>query len=562
MTCINQFCVFVQDRDGEWVVKCAPNSCQEQLYLGTIDPHTANLSWALLGTTGQLQAGIQRLIGQPSVGYCLIHCGTDPVMDLAENIDDYYNIHDIRTESQAQILNLPPVLKPQGKRKLSKSYVNYNFLFIDSVSRHHFFRTLPKTVQVLDSINHLSGSMVLDFELIQGVRSRTFESLQALFSGSIDPYSKPFGTQAMPKTKLNVGEMLNPLKKLGYGTLWQEDLCPFWEWGISKDLLVYNKSLNSEDLWKKLSKELSNSYIDSLGNTHASCRILHSNGVADPFHGPESLCYNGKHQHQYHLDYLTMYQKTFQKHSQHFFTFLETNIGHEDTGQRVKYFDTHLTQYLNFAIKNLKSTLTVIFSDHGNAYGQYVKDTPEGRLETYQPFMFLIVPEDLQSLLTKSQLDALTINQKRLVSMLDFHYTFTHLIHLMSQKPVSVQVSEFNKQFNVTQSGLLDQVSAHRTCSLIPRIMPNLCICSGYDVPSTHYAFHYILAQIFVGILNNEILAQKAKGINSSGHVAIGDFGSCHRLKVSTVKNVQVSKINVSNIDVLNKMYFNKKREI
>ncbi|WAQ97890.1 hypothetical protein MAR_022263 [Mya arenaria] len=514
---------------------------QEKFVIDNADRACENLAtgdtrWTTQESLAQLQDNIRLLLTQESAGYCLIHCGE-------EMADDYIN--DFST-AEYQILNLPPFVTRNEERQSDESkMINFNFVFIDSVSRHHFFRMLPKTTDVLDDINVRESNnkdMVVDFELIQGVKSRTFESLQTLFSGEIDPYSKPFGIQAMPKTILKIHKLLRPFKALDFKTLWMEDLCPFWEWGISKDLLVYDKFLENSELWQKLSKTLKKSHIDSFGNTHASCRILNRNGVPDPFHGPETVCYNGMHHHEYQLEYLTLYQKTLQKHSQNFFSFFETNVGHEDTGLRTKYLDSSLSEYLKFVRENLKSTLTVIFSDHGNAYGPYIEDTAEGRLETYQPFLFMIIPERVQSLFTRSQLDALIVNQQRLVSMLDVHYTIKYIIMQLSPSSAGQNsVSEFNKQFNVTEYGLFKEVSRHQTCSLIPRVMPNLCICEGYDVPSDNYAYHYLLAQYFVGMMNNEILAQRSR---SRGVTPVGGFGRCHRMKVQSVKNVQLSNFN------------------
>jgi len=117
-------------------------------------------------------------------------------------------------------------------------------------------------------------------------------------------------------------------------------------------------------------------------------------------------------------------------------------------------------------------------------------------------------------------------------------------------------VSAFNQQFNVTEAGLLQVISEHRTCSLIPRVVPNLCICAGYDVTSEDhdFDFDFILAQHFVGVINNEIQSQRfsdlsksVKGGNQINGVSDkGGFGKCSRLKVGTMKNIQTNKIDVS----------------
>ncbi|KAH3843009.1 uncharacterized protein LOC127876688 [Dreissena polymorpha] len=550
---------------GQWNVYCN-GTCNLGWNFGTIDIQTGATIWTEVANTTELQYRVLSLINKPNVGFCLIACGEQNKLPTALSDRFSYNYDTNYVPYQPQILTLPHMVPTKVKHPnqrsntTKKGSVNFNFILLDSVSRHHFFRMLSKTLNVLNSINIFQAKhshIFLDFELVQGVRSRTFETLQALFSGEINPYSKPFGTQAMPKEKLNIGSLLRPLKRLGYNTLWLEDLCPLWEWGISKDLLVYNKTLDFQELWKRLQREVKASGIDSLGNTLSSCKILHENGVPDPFHGPDQICYNGKHHHDYLFEYLKMYHDRMQMSSENFFTFAESNQGHEDSGIRVKYLDTTLAEHVRFALGR-KSTMTIIFSDHGNAYGPYVKDTFEGRLETFHPFLFMIVPKELKHLLTESQMNALIVNQKRLISILDLHYTLTYIIHYvisMKGESYNFKVTEFNKQFNVTERGLLEEISPQRTCSNLPRIMPNLCICKGYDIAAASAGYHYVLAQYFVGQMNNEILRQRKEGQRMLGSMSAGGFGRCKRLRVSAIKNVQESKINDQRTQVKMDLY-------
>lgn len=548
------------------VVHCG-GTCEGVWKLGQINRHTGKLHWTQYNTTQQVERAIHTVIARSHEGYCLLSCETK----LATTPPPEYYSYDVK-ESPAIILNLPPFIRTlkskntaQSKENLTHSgspkdlnstKLNFNIIFIDSVSRHHFYRSLPWTVKAFESINEnrnigRSKDFLLDFELVQAVKSRTFETLQALFSGSIDPYTKSFGVHEMPKNKLKIGSMFKKLKKLDYTTLWLEDLCPYWEWGLSKDLLVYNKTFSQETIWKKMKVQMKKAHIDSLGNTFASCDILSANGFPDPFHGPDKLCYQGNHHHEYQLDYLRKFQMTLQRHSQRFFSFMETNIGHEDYGQRIQYLDSALADYVEFA-RGLRNTLTVIFSDHGNAYGSYIENSKEGRLETFHPFMFIILPEDVQSLsvFTTFKIDSLIANQNRLVSVLDLHYTLMHLIDQVLPTSEQTGVSNFNQQFNITEFGLFRKVSEHRTCSLIPRIYPNLCICRGYDVSSENPHSDYILAQYFVAMLNSEIQQQRMSEKNGEslnrGENSLGGFGRCHQLKVLKTKNIQKSVITVS----------------
>lgn len=559
----------LQGSTDKWTVTCDISVCDKHIYLGIMDITNGKLTWSSYKRNMELQRSIQSLVESENFGYCFIACSknrpnilhydqeyADMVQD--ESLKSFTDLHDIET----QILNLPP-MSPESQPKQDNSKntpINLNFIFIDSVSRNHFYRSLPRSVKKLDEIaaSNVDGkTLVLDYELVQGIRSRTFENLQTFFSGQINPFEKPFGTLEMPRERLKVDHLLVPLKALGYTSLWLEDLCPYWEWGISKDLLVYNKSLTQKALYKGLIEVSRKAGIDSLGNTFSSCDILNANDVPDPFHAPEKLCFNGKHQHEYTLSYLETYQKIMTKKSQPFISFFETNVGHEGTGKRVQYFDSALALYLSFA-KDLTNTLTIIWSDHGNAYGEFLEKTREGRIEIFHPLLFMIIPNKVQSFFNERHLHSLKVNQKRLISVLDLHYTLTYIIELLSNGSKSnhkfnSEVSDFNKQFNVSRYGLWSEISPGRTCSHIPRILPNACICEGYDVSLGNKANHFILAAYFVGTLNNNIQKLRLEGarsrLESKGKRKsrqFGGFGNCKKMKVKKIKNIQESHPKVS----------------
>ena len=544
--------VLFQKHGQSYTVICHTSTCEKELLLGTIDTETGSLRWNKFTHKHDLETAIKETMRKPNSGFCYIKCRS--------NGSDYTDYDDVITSQylyymnyiSPQILNLPPYIAPQetSTAKHTAKYINFNVIFLDSVSRHHFFRSLPKTVEFFErnqgDLNDSSKKqqLVLDFELVQGIRSRTYESLQALFAGLVNPFEKPFSTLSMPPTPLKTEVILRPLKDLGYSTLWLEDLCYQWEWGISKDLLVHDKELTQEETWKKLQKALKKAGIDSLGNTYAQCEILKENGVNDHFHGPDKVCYHSKHQHQYSLEYLKMYQESMHSKRQPYFTFYETNIGHEDTGLRIQDFDADFVQYLKF-IKSQDNTMTIIFSDHGNAYGKFMEKSREARIELFHPLLFMMIPKDIQSILSHSSLQSLIVNQDRLVSLLDLHYTITDIISILKTNRHSPKkhlqdfaVSDFNKQFNVTSKGLLSVISKSRTCNQMPRINPNLCICEGHEITIAYSSYYFLLALYAVGELNNHIQRQRRQGLEDKD---VGGFGNCQRLALQGVDNIRES---------------------
>ncbi|CAG5135565.1 unnamed protein product [Candidula unifasciata] len=573
-TCSHQqsfnFCELKKSVNGKWEAQCNETqsvACISPLSVGKIDRQTGALKWEETGTSRKTAEMITSYIHHSRsalrhYGFCFIRCmikqfllenGPKDFDDPERNVydddqrnvdsDDKRNVHnDERNVFAEQLLILPPRIEPFDSDSVASQKNNFsiNIMLIDSVSRQHFFRSLPKTVSVLKEVTSLldSETTVLDFELVQAVRSRTFESLQVIFSGEIDPSEKPFGTQDTPPQPLKLSYLYGKFKKKGYHTLWIEDLCYLWEWGISKDLHFLNKSSSDEDTWKRLWKILDKNNIDSVEVTLAMCEVLKANHVPDHFHGPDAVCFNGRHQHEYLLEYLQLYQQTLESQKLPYFMFSQTNVGHEGRGRRVQTLDTSLANYIKFTA-SLQDTLTIIFSDHGNSYGSFMSATQEARIELFHPFMLFVIPNKVAKILGENAMLSLSVNTDRLVSFLDLHYTINHIVD-----PESLEKTA-KRQFPVSRKGLLEPVDVNRTCSDIPRIMPNLCICQNYDTSVANESDFNLFAYFAIGQLNDEIQRQllslhiKNAEINS-GNTLVA-FKNCERLILQGVHNVRRS---------------------
>lgn len=169
----------------------------------------------------------------------------------------------------SQLISVPPALSmSQDKSKVrAKNSINVNIVLLDSVSRAHFYRSLPKTVGKLrklaaNSINDPSATKVFDFELFQAVHGHTTHNEHALFTGQLLPDFDPEWDQPAVKA----GILFGHFKRAGYQTMWQEDLCWTARWGLMKDL-------NAED-WEELQYRLRENYIDSTGEIFTSSWYL------------------------------------------------------------------------------------------------------------------------------------------------------------------------------------------------------------------------------------------------------------------------------------------------
>ena len=86
--------------------------------------------------------------------------------------------------SMFQVLTFPPILKKVVEGK-SKGGININVIMLDSISRPHFYRILPRAAESLRKIVQDPNikATVLDFELVQSIGQQTFENLRPFFSG-------------------------------------------------------------------------------------------------------------------------------------------------------------------------------------------------------------------------------------------------------------------------------------------------------------------------------------------------------------------------------------------
>ncbi|XP_070552827.1 uncharacterized protein [Ptychodera flava] len=397
-------------------IKCYNDVCdpEKPVSIATTSPDLGTLHWRSLPSIAKLQDLLRNMIDPKSrqhhFGFIFIRCPKlrdeeekDDEDDDESNTNDTpeyeYNNDDEAYEDDLilagkhhlvginvyQLLILPPKIINQ-KAVHTNKYIDVNVVMLDSISRHHFFRSLPNTVQTMKEINRRNASTVLDFELLQSLKGRTYENLMTFFAGEIYDVAKPFGVLDMPHKPLKTEAMLEQFKKHGYHTSWFEDLCWTWEWGLVKDLLAMDRDLELADRWKKFKDALQTARIDRYDVTLSSCEMLRVNHHHDPFHGPEALCYRGKHQHEYILQYVKYFQSTMAKLKQPYFNNLLLNTGHEDTGRRVQTLDDALADYVEFLTKQ-ENTLTIMYADHGNAYGEFIEKTEEGRIELYNPFL-------------------------------------------------------------------------------------------------------------------------------------------------------------------------------
>lgn len=203
------------------------------------------------------------------------------------------------------------------------------------------------------------------------------------------------------------------------------------------------------------------------------------------------------------------------------------NVAHDHRGIRTQTLDVDLERYVTDMAKE-ENTLTIILADHGNTYTRYTSDVLEGRFEMFHPSLFIIVPDNVASLLGKNAMSALTVNQRRLVTMIDLHRSL-----MVLDKPLPGVVKPV---------GLFTPMSPNRTCDDLELRTPNLCVCEGWDVPADNDTARIPIAEFAIGQLNNRIQEQLEKmlSLNESTKTSTGKIRrSCQRLQPLWFENVR-----------------------
>ena len=563
-------------------MKCSNTICKSAITLGTIDPNQGVLVWAKIPNIGELETRLQGLIEQPpekpNYGFCFVRCSLEAeveeeeeevIVEEKEEVNEeernlfggmleemeklgkesqvYYEYQDdsvyMQYEHMAKqfILLLPQIDLSKSTNVKGRDLVSLNVMLLDSVSHSHFLRSMPATVRALKLIKKEKAAHVFSYNLVQSLKGRTYENVQALFSGEIYNPDKPFGRHDMPPTPIHTEVLLKKFKRGGYETTWTEDLCWTWEWGIVKNLVVHTPKEKIEVRWKNFQEALQKAGIDRFDMTLSSCEVLKANDHKDPFHGPDVMCYNGKYQQHYILAYLTALQQGLNQAGKPFFHYNEINVAHDDYGRRIQTLDSDLAEYFRF-LATQDNMITILFADHGNTYGRYFAKSEEARLEVYHPTLTILASKNVAEILGERRMGALTANQDRLVSILDVHYALNAL-----GPGGNTEVRTEHAQYDFHPEGLLGPIDINRTCNSIPMIQPNLCICEAFDSSVANDTRQQLVAEFALGAINNAIQEQ----FRSVHREAETGFGACQRLVGTWFANVQESFYKVSSFTTI-----------
>ena len=440
-----------------------------------------------------------------------------------------------RKKYLSQILTFPPLLDIENSEFLpnekEENLINVNIVVLDSVSRQHFYRSLPRTVSTLRNIVHNDSinATALDFELLQSSAPFTFHNIRAFMSGKSD-----FNYIEHSNGSYEIEVLYKKMKNQGYYTLLQEDSCWFDEWGsLFTNNVFQNKTPYSleefESRWGRFQDIVNSYYVDDYGLSHSSCEVFKQYNVTNQFNRPRRICFGGRVFSDHFLDYsLSVFQGYIDSgRRQPIFAYTHLSPGHEVTGTRIRQIDDALSGYLH-SIAHEEDTLTIVFSDHGPKTTRYSFQTMEGRGEIYDSLLFAIIPEKVANILGLRRMLAMVTNQRRLLTTLDLHHTI-----------MSIGDSERSTSGSYLRDGIFSEIPANRTCADLSIKPSAVCKCEGWEqtFPDNDPQFTF-LAEFALGKVNNDIQKSYITTPNITG-----GFGKCQRLVGLSFEKIRRRKV-------------------
>ena len=341
-------------------------------------------------------------------------------------------------------------LVEERNKKSQNNEVIFNniiILFIDTVSRAHVNRKLPKFKEWLEKFMKYESEDFINYQFLK------FHSLGVHTLLNLKPMI--YGESVLSPNGVN---MLKYIKEKGYITAQVNNYCmpePYQLRPSFDSLNITNEYFDHE----LISLFCEPNYFrpeNPFPLNRGNCAILRR-------------CLYGHDTFDYLFEYSKLFWRTYEG-SRRFLRFSSMD-SHEATGELVNLIDEPLTNFLDDLYKSgdLNDTILFLFSDHGNHMAIHLTllPTDDLEIEKIMPFFFILIPKKSNDYDNKYFLDefydTLYKNQQSFTNCYDIHDTILHIIF-----------NNFDKgkgPFSVNGTSLFKKVDdMHRTCDNFPEI--------------------------------------------------------------------------------------------
>ena len=283
-------------------------------------------------------------------------------------------------------------------------YKNVFVMFVDTLSRAHFYRKFPNTTNFLNQFTKYETNFT----------KKNMNVFQYFKYNSIDTYTDPnirascYGAKADDK---NGTHFVNFFNRNGYITGRANTFCV-------KESIYNPENISAFDhgTWDHEAMSLAGmkSFYDRLFVSRISTFV--------------PKCLFGEDMNEHIFNYIEAFWATYINEKKMFF--YQCLDGHEPTGELIGYLDTRLYNFLNnFYINGyFKDTAFVLFSDHGQHLNGplYLFDSQDFRFERSLALLLLIVPND-DKLYHNNLYEKIKSNEQTFITPFDIYNTLLYL---------------------------------------------------------------------------------------------------------------------------------------
>ena len=310
-------------------------------------------------------------------------------------------------------INYNENLSQKRKNIMTNNYSNnILYIYLDNLSRVHFYRQYKKTAKFIKKFLKYEGfSIKNNYEH----KFHGFEFMKYhKFLGATLYNAIPMFNGVYFDSKNKMISIVKDLKDLGYITCNVQDIC-------HKELMSIGKFNNY-------------SYIE-FDHEYAAPNCdpnIYSYGYG--FFGGENgiirKCLYGKENFEHSVEYGKQFWIAY-KENKRFLRIVNT-YAHEYSGEKSKYSDDALFNFLNvlYNSNQLENTVVFLAGDHGFALMGIYKllNSKDWDIEQYFPIFIILVP-DLKNVSYNEQYSEIIKNQQNLITPFDIYYTIRHIAY-------------------------------------------------------------------------------------------------------------------------------------
>eukprot|EP01114_Cavostelium_apophysatum_P016440 TRINITY_DN4678_c0_g1_i2.p1 TRINITY_DN4678_c0_g1~~TRINITY_DN4678_c0_g1_i2.p1 ORF type:complete len:451 (+),score=108.04 TRINITY_DN4678_c0_g1_i2:881-2233(+) len=329
-------------------------------------------------------------------------------------------------------------------------------LIIDSLSRAHFIRRLPKTIKMMETLDASKGG---NYNVFQYFR---YHSISHATPGNMRPLLASLTTNESrfgDISKEQVAESLlwKKFSDVGYVTSWTNDLCQDY----------FHMYFNMSSSYTDHEAVLPFCHYD-----YARRSGTFSNFKGGPY-SIEKRCISGKYVHSYVFDYVYGLFDNYNDLPK--FAVSCVSDAHESSGAVISTVDDEMAEFLKRITTDHPNTVILFVSDHGLHMGPYAP-SPAGKVENVLPSHFAIYPSHLFDKVPKAK-ENMIANQQKLTTHFDLHKTLVNILDIVGAKGGN-DAYDTKVTSSYAAKSMFDEISSTRSCK-DAGIPDRYCICTN-----------------------------------------------------------------------------------